>query len=91
MSVHSSFRERIRPFPSDRVLKELKQTCFTKGEKRMALKRAEQDLFLDFMKNSRIYSHWYSVFAVMLGTGLRVGELTGWVAVIQEEVLWNFS
>ena len=67
----------IRNNPSDRVLKELKQSYFAKTEKRMALTRAEQDLFLDFLKNSRIYSHWYSVFAVMLGTGLRVGELTG--------------
>ena len=67
----------IRNNPSDRVLKELKQSYFAKNEKRMALTRAEQDLFLDFLKNSRIYGHWYSVFAVMLGTGLRVGELTG--------------
>ena len=67
----------IRNNPSDRVLKELKQSYFAKTEKRMALTRAEQDLFLDFLKNSRIYGHWYSVFAVMLGTGLRVGELTG--------------
>lgn len=67
----------IRNNPSDRVLKELKQSCFAKSEKRMALTRAEQDLFLDFLKNSRIYNHWYSIFAVMLGTGLRVGELTG--------------
>ncbi len=67
----------IRNNPSDRVLKELKQSCFAKSEKRLALTRAEQDLFLDFLKNSRIYYHWYSIFAVMLGTGLRVGELTG--------------
>lgn len=67
----------IRNNPSDRVLKELKQSYFAKSEKRMALTRAEQDLFLDFLKNSRIYNHWYSIFAVMLGTGLRVGELTG--------------
>lgn len=67
----------IRNNPSDRVLKELKQSCFAKSEKRMALTRAEQDLFLDFLKNSRIYNHWYSIFAVMLGTGLRVGEVTG--------------
>ena len=67
----------IRNNPSDRVLKELKQSCFAKSEKRMALTRVEQDLFLDFLKNSRIYNHWYPIFAVMLGTGLRVGELTG--------------
>lgn len=26
---------------------------------------------------SACYSHWSSIFAVMLGTGLRVGEVTG--------------
>ena len=67
----------IRNNPSDRVLKELKQSCFAKSEKRMALTRPEQDLFLDFLKNSRTYNHWYSIFAVMIGTGLRVGEVTG--------------
>ena len=67
----------IRSNPSDNVLKELKQSHLAKSEKRMALTRAEQDLFLDFLKNSRIYNHWYSIFAVMIGTGLRVGEVTG--------------
>ena len=54
----------IRNNPSDRVLKELKQSCFAKSEKRMALTRAEQDLFLDFLnvqfswvKNRVWFSH----------------------------------
>ena len=67
----------IRSNPSDNVLKELKQSHLTKSEKRMALTRPEQDLLLDFLKNSRIYNHWYPIFAVMIGTGLRVGEVTG--------------
>ena len=67
----------IRSNPSDNVLKELKQTHLAKSEKRMALTKSEQDLLLDFLKNSRIYNHWYPIFAVMIGTGLRVGELTG--------------
>ena len=67
----------IRSNPSDNVLKELKQTHSAKSEKRMALTKSEQDLLLDFLKNSRIYNHWYPIFAVMIGTGLRVGELTG--------------
>lgn len=67
----------IRNNPSNNVLKELKQSHLLKSEKRMALTRAEQDLFLDFIKNSMIYNHWYPIFAVMIGTGLRVGEVTG--------------
>ena len=29
------------------------------------------------MKTHPVYEHWYPVFAVMIGTGLRVGEVTG--------------
>lgn len=47
----------------------------------------EQELFLNFLKKSDIYSHWYPLFAVMLGTGLRVGEVTGlrWCDIDLEE------
>lgn len=38
---------------------------------------AQQNLFLNFLKNSPEYRHWYPTFAVLLGSGLRVGELTG--------------
>lgn len=37
----------------------------------------EQDLFLNFLKKSEKYRHWYPFFAIMIGTGLRVGEATG--------------
>ena len=74
MAVDDSY---IRNNPSNNVLKELKQSHLLKSEKRKALTRAEQELFLDFIKNSLIYNHWYPIFAVMIGTGLRVGEVTG--------------
>lgn len=67
----------IRNNPSNNVLKELKQSHLLKSEKRRSLTRDEQDLFLDFIRNSQIYNHWYPIFAVMIGTGLRVGEVTG--------------
>ena len=34
-------------------------------------------MFLDYLKTHPVYEHWYPVFAVMIGTGLRVGEVTG--------------
>ena len=37
----------------------------------------EEKLFLNFLQNNPTYSHWYPIFAVMLGTGMRVGEVTG--------------
>ena len=48
-----------------------------KTEKRKALTKPQQDLLLDFLQRNHTYNHWYPIFAVMLGTGLRVGEATG--------------
>ena len=67
----------IRSNPTENVLKELKRVHGFKKDKRRALSKEEQDLFLDYLKNSKIYSHWYPLFAVLIGTGLRIGELTG--------------
>ena len=67
----------IRFNPTDKVLKELKQSHNFETEKRRALTLAEQKLFVDFLKQNRQYNHWYSVFTVMLGTGMRVGEVVG--------------
>lgn len=67
----------IRSNPSERVLKELKQAHCFQTEKRKALTVAEQELLLDYLRNTPQYRHWYPIFAVMLGTGLRVGEATG--------------
>ena len=67
----------IRSNPSDGVLKELKQSHIFKTEKRRGLTKPEQELLLNFLKNHPIYNHWYPIFAVMVGTGLRVGELSG--------------
>ena len=42
---------------------------------------------MDYLKNSQTAVYWYPVFAVMLGTGLRVGEVTGlrWCDIDLEE------
>lgn len=67
----------IRVNPTDNTLKELKQAHNYETEKRKALTVPEQQLFIEFLKNNVRYNHWYPVFAVMLGTGMRVGEITG--------------
>lgn len=79
--------EYLRTNPSDNALKELKQSRNLFTEKRKALTVAEQQLFLSFLRNSKMYYHWYPVFATMLGSGLRVGEVTGlrWKDVDLEE------
>lgn len=77
----------IRNNPSDNVLRELKQSHIFKTEKRRGLTRMEQELFLDYLKNTPKAQNWYPIFAVMLGTGLRVGEVTGlrWCDIDLEE------
>lgn len=77
----------LRSNPSSNVLRELKQSHCFETEKRRGLTKPEQDLFLDFLKRNHTYSHWYPVFAVMIGTGLRVGEVTGlrWCDIDLEE------
>lgn len=67
----------LRNNPSDNALKELKQAHNMETDKKRALSMEEQQLFMDFLESSRQYSHWKPIFAVMLGTGLRVGEVTG--------------
>ncbi len=74
MAVDDSY---IRHNPADNVLKELKQAHGLTTEKRISLTVAEQNLFLGFLKRSSQYRHWYPIFAVMLGTGMRVGETVG--------------
>ena len=69
--------EYIRNNPSDNALKELKQSHSFKDEKKFALTLEQENLFLDYLKNHKIYNHWYPIFAVMLGTGMRVGEICG--------------
>jgi integrase len=67
----------LRVNPSDNVLKELKQSHIFKTEKRRGLTKPEQELLMDFLQRNRTYNHWYPIIAVMVGTGLRVGEVTG--------------
>ena len=68
----------LRTNVSDNVLKELKQARNLETDKRKALTQAEQDLFLEFLQSEKTpFHHWYPIFAVMLGTGMRVGGSYG--------------
>ena len=37
---------------------------------------AQQELFINYIRETEKYQHWYPVFYIMLNTGMRVGELT---------------
>lgn len=64
----------LRSNPSDNVLRELKKEKEFEAVKRKALTIPEQNLFLNYLKRTPKYQHWYPIFAVMMGTGLRVGD-----------------
>ncbi len=61
----------LRNNVSDNALKELKQARNLFTEKRKALTVPEQNLFINFLSNSSMYQHWFPIFSLMLGTGLR--------------------
>lgn len=63
--------------PSDGVLKELKQSHVFKTEKRRGLTKPEQELLLTYLSTHPTYNHWYPIFAVLIGTGMRIGEVAG--------------
>lgn len=67
----------VRQNPTENMMREMKQAHNLGRPKRKALTVSEQSLFVDFLRCSPQYRHWYPVFAVMLGTGLRVGEVVG--------------
>lgn len=77
----------LRNNPSDNALKELKQARNFDTEKRKALTMEEERLFREFLSKNGPYHHWKPIFEVMLGTGLRVGEVTGlrWQDIDLEE------
>lgn len=68
----------VRNNVSDNLLKELKQTHHFDDIHKRALTVPEQELFLNFLASEKTqYHHWYPIFTVMLGTGMRVGEVCG--------------
>ena len=67
----------IRVNPTDGVMAEIKKSHNWEKPKRHALTEEQQGAFIDYMKNSEMYSHWLPLFTAFLGTGCRVGELIG--------------
>ena len=64
----------IRRNPTDEVLKSIKKNSKQAQEKRFAMTQKEQTEFMNYARNSLIYSEYVPLFTVFLGTGLRVGE-----------------
>lgn len=67
----------IRENPAKQAFREFHATTSSKSKKKFALTVDEQNAFLSYVGRSGIYHKWNNLFIVMLGTGLRIGELMG--------------
>lgn len=80
--LHPTFQlavrdEIIRKNPSDGVMKEISKKGGKDRGVRHALTVEQQRAFMDYMANHPVYYHWWPLFAVLLGTGGRIGEVLG--------------
>lgn len=67
----------IRTNPTEGVMGEIKKSHDWTKPKRHALTEEQQALFIRFMTESPVYSHWLPLFTFLLGTGCRIGEALG--------------
>lgn len=67
----------IRNNPTDGVLAEVKKNPDHHSGIRHALTVAQQRAFMEHIANHPVYFHWWPLFAVLLGTGCRIGEALG--------------
>ena len=67
----------IRVNPTDGVMAEIKKNSGKNKGIRHALTEKQQKAFIDAICYYPEYTHWYPLFAVLLGCGLRVSECIG--------------
>lgn len=67
----------IRKNPTDGVMAEIKKNSGKNKGIRHALSVEQQKAFIDAIRYSPGYYHWYLPFVTLLGTGMRIGECTG--------------
>lgn len=67
----------IRKNPTDGVMAEIKKSGWKNKGIRHALSVEQQRAFMNAVTTIPEYSHWLPLFATLLGTGCRVGEVIG--------------
>ena len=67
----------IRTNPTKGVMAEIKKSNLWDKGTRHALTIEETSAFLNFTENHPVYNHWLTLFVVLFGTGMRVGEVCG--------------
>lgn len=67
----------IHANPTDDVIAQIKKKTKQSVGVRRALTVEQQRAFMNYIENSPFFCHLTPIFTVMLGTGCRVGEVTG--------------
>jgi len=67
----------IRTNPANGIIQQLKKLPVKKSSARHALTLEQQRAFLSYLDETPEYNKWKPLFTVMVGTGMRVGELVG--------------
>ena len=67
----------IRKNPTDGVMAEIKKNSGKNKGIRHALTVEQKKAFIDAIRYSPEYYHWYPLFVTLLGTGMRIGECIG--------------
>ncbi len=67
----------IRMNPTNGVMSELYNKTGEHGGIRHALTPDEQKAFMKYTEHHPVYYHWWPMFAILLGTGCRIGEVVG--------------
>jgi len=80
--LHPTFQlavrdEIIRKNPTDGVMAEVKKSAKQTTGVRHALTLPQQRAFMEHIANHPVYFHWWPLFAVLMGTGCRIGEALG--------------
>ena len=66
----------IRSNPAQTAYAEVRRKHDFSKQKKRALTIEQQQAFLRFIKNSRLYCRWGEFYTVLLGTGMRIGEIS---------------
>lgn len=67
----------IRLNPAANALKSLRKIVGHDQTKRHALTIEEQARLIDYVYHNKLYAKWGTLFTVLLGTGMRIGEALG--------------
>lgn len=67
----------IRTNPTSQIMEQLRRQVKVRRSIRKALTPEEQRAFLEFLAGHPVYGHWKPIFTFLIGTGVRVGEMSG--------------